>query len=288
MTNVEIRMTNEVRNPNDEIACREFLPSSFELRHSSFFRHADFVIVALCLLACGLIVAAIAGCNHGSTGIGNEQLLIAGVEVPKVDEPPSQLREQMIGLDPESTAFKEQQFKVLVAWDAIRRREGVDGFQQVVPAGKVAEPAVDHACVDQATGKVAFRALVCWNPTCPGRGKGGGPALFVKEWDTAKAGADGKVAWIPPRFAGTQEELTKFFIKCPHCGQAHGVAYYDPPEVVLRRRQLEEELRTARVARRQARDSGGQAPQDQRTPSQVMREINALPKLYLVPESGAQ
>jgi hypothetical protein len=39
MTNVEIRMTKEVRNPNDET-----VGSSFGLRHSSFFRHSGFVI----------------------------------------------------------------------------------------------------------------------------------------------------------------------------------------------------------------------------------------------------
>src|SRR5437867_11550257 len=40
MTNDEARMTKEARNPNDETQLVIF----FELGHSSFFRHSDFVI----------------------------------------------------------------------------------------------------------------------------------------------------------------------------------------------------------------------------------------------------
>jgi len=47
MANDEIRMTNEVRNPNSEAPQHGCALSSFELRHSSFCRHSGFVIPLL-------------------------------------------------------------------------------------------------------------------------------------------------------------------------------------------------------------------------------------------------
>ena len=237
---------------------------------------------ALGLLGCVLIAAGAGGCNRGNAHTRGEQSLVPGVDLPRVDESPSQLRQQMVGLNPESAPFKELQFKVLVAWDKIRRQVGVDGYREVLPPNTTAE----SACVDQATGKIAFRALVCWNPNCPGRGKGGGPPVFVKQWTSATVGENGKLVWTPPARPADplQENLTQYFIRCPYCDQSFGVAYYDPPEVVLRRRQLDEELRAARLLRRKARDSGEMPPSHQRPPSDIMKEMSEQPKLFLVPE----
>jgi len=50
MTNVEIRMTKEVRNPHADVTYGKPKVSSLWFRHSSFFRHSGFVILAcLCL-----------------------------------------------------------------------------------------------------------------------------------------------------------------------------------------------------------------------------------------------
>jgi len=46
MTNDEIQMKNEVRNPNVEVRCAKRKLSSFRLRHSSFCCHSGFVILA--------------------------------------------------------------------------------------------------------------------------------------------------------------------------------------------------------------------------------------------------
>ena len=133
---------------------------------------------------------------------------------------------------------------------------------------------------DPETGKTMWRARVCNNPDCAGDGNGG-PRVFVTPIANPPLLADGsldKQRWdrMAPGYGSK--------IACPVCNERHRIAEYDPAEVEERRSKLKEQLDAARHARREARDRGETFPPERRTPADIMREMDALPRLYLMSE----
>ena len=115
-----------------------------------------------------------------------------------------------------------------------------------------------------------MRALSCSLPDCPGKGEDGQPYLFCR----ASSGSHGK----------SSEARGDSTVNCPACGRGEGVRHYEPPQALVRRELLEEELRAARAARRAAKQAGQPMPTDHRTPAAIMQDLSNLPKLYLLPE----
>jgi hypothetical protein len=172
--------------------------------------------------------------------------------------------------------FDKWRLKALIKLDAIRRREGIAGFEQE----PVQKTPSQQAVVDPTTNQIAWRAFTCWNPECLGKGKGGGPVAFAMKWEHASIGPGGKVVWRTL----SEKELPPA-ITCPVCGLADFIQYYDEPEAELRREQLTAELARSRQIRAEAETAGRLVPAGVRTPTEIMRELNELPKLFLLPQS---
>ena len=143
---------------------------------------------------------------------------------------------------------------------------------------RTTDPGVPF-CVDSETGKTMWRAMVCKNPDCAGDGNGG-PRVFVTPINNPPLLADGSLnrqAW--DRMAiGYMSKIV-----CPGCNSGRFVAEYHPVEVEQRRAELKEQLAAARHARQEAHENGETFPPSRRTPADIMRELDALPRLYLVP-----
>ena len=222
------------------------------------------------------ILGLLGGCRGGEETSAKDGWL-PDVPLPEVAESQEDVQAQLREVERGSNQFHELMFKKRILEDLIRRQVGVEGHQQV----EMAATNKGTACVDPQTGRIAFRALTCLNPDCPGRGKGGGPHLFVYETEEASIGPAGEVVWstkpLPPEaeFPG---------IACPACGQVIFVRYYEPPEVILRRQALEKELREVREARQEARQANQPVPANLRTPNEIMVEMAELPKLFLIKE----
>lgn len=197
------------------------------------------------------------------------------IPIPVVLENPDEIRVEMQKHDPGSQQFEDARLKLLIKLDEIRQREGVEGFQQ----SPIEQTRSQMAFVDPQTQQISWRAMTCYNPLCPGRGKGDGPLLFVKRWDNASIGPDGNVVW---RLLDSGAEQPP--ISCPACGDSSFVQPYDQPEVELRRRQLTQELADVRRKRAETRQAGLPMPVDLRPPRDIMIELDELPKLFLVPQ----
>jgi hypothetical protein len=237
------------------------------------------VAVALLLLALGGL--PVAGCSCTDTEI-QEKLPSLATELPEVHETPDEIRTEMILHERLSAEFKQLQLKLMVANHKIVEREGVEGHRQV-PVPKTSEI---NAYVDPQSGNIAWRAWTCYNPECSGRGKGGGPLIFVKKWNNARIGEERKVVYdlIQLTEDEEKEQRSKPPIICPSCGRVVFLAPYDSPAAELRRRQLNDELREVRAARDRARASDEPYPPSLRTHSEIRQEIQELPKLFLVPD----
>ena len=150
------------------------------------------------------------------------------------------------------------------------------------------EPAGEHEyfldedpgasfCVDPRTGNVAWRAMVCDNPNCSGR-LDGKPHVFTHPVDDPPLTADGRInhgAW-------DRMSIAHFYsLKCPACGDNKQLHEYDPPQVAERRQLLLDQLAAARAARRKIRHSGQPLPTGIRSPSDIMRDLSSLPKLFI-------
>ncbi|MCE9551768.1 MAG: hypothetical protein K8T91_00090 [Planctomycetes bacterium] len=173
--------------------------------------------------------------------------------------------------------FDAWRLKALIKLDQIRRLEGVEGFQQT----PVEKTGSQQGVVDATSKKIAWRASTCWNPTCLGKGKGGGPLVFVKQFENASIGPDGNVKWRTLK----DDELPSA-LACPVCGLVEFVRPYDEPEVEIRRKKLTEELSESRRIRAEAEAAGQLVPAGVRTPTEIMKESTQLPKLFLVPDGG--
>lgn len=229
------------------------------------------------LVAIGMLVS-LAGCSRPATVERAPGPVVSPqVELPKVTESVEQIKAELKKHEPFSPPFEAERLKLLVLWDEIRKREGVEGFQT-----PPLQPSKDQGgCIDPATGQIAWRAMTCYNPDCPGRGKGGGPLLFVRPNKTMSIGPEGKIV-----ISGEQDIAEPDKCVCPACGSGGFVAAYDPPESFVRNRQLDDEMRTIARAYHEAEASGQPIGVAGRTPAEVMTEKAELPKLYLAPEPG--
>jgi len=203
--------------------------------------------------------------------------VVPTITMPHVTETPDQIKAEMKKHEAFSPKFEEQRLKLLVLWEEIRKREGVEGF--VTPP---LTPSNDLAgCIDPATGQIAWRAMTCYNPECMGRGKGGGPLLFVRPNKAMVLGADGKI------FITKDEDIAEpDKCLCPACGSGGFIAAYDPPESFIRNRQLDEEMRKIAAVYHEAERTGKPVELVGRTPHEVMTNKAELPKLYMSPQPG--
>jgi hypothetical protein len=236
--------------------------------------------LALASLGCLLLF----GCSRGDVDTPQRHVPEENSNLPVVAESLEDIRAQMAGLirveneryviaSPEE--FESWRLKALIKLDEVRRREGVDGFTQA----PVEKTGSQHGVVDAESRKIAWRASTCWNPTCLGKGKGGGPLVFVRSWENAWIDTDGRLKWKTI----TEPESTPP-TACPVCGRLEFVQPYDLPDVEIRRRQLGDELSNARRIRAEREAAGQLVPAGVRTPTEIMKETAQLPKLFLVPE----
>jgi hypothetical protein len=135
------------------------------------------------------------------------------------------------------------------------------------PTAAYAPPPM--ANYDQATGRWTWPAFQCRNPAC--KAQTGKPLLFACEIPGVTLGDDGNPVFPPDTATGGAT--------CPRCRQQN-VYVHTLPEVAARRAELEAELAASRAARQQGTAASGQ----HRPPQEIMDEISALPKLYLVEE----
>lgn len=152
--------------------------------------------------------------------------------------------------------------------------------ERVASAGQNAVLAHDYrqaAYYDAASGKLAWEALTCHNPDCASQQQSE-PLLFVKVNPHVRVDEQGQVVFSEQarRAAGGLSRE-----HCPVCNRFKFVRPYLPPEVVARRQQLHTLKQAVRVIRRQAKASGTAIPADLRTPTDIDRELAALPAVYL-------
>lgn len=230
------------------------------------------------LLGMVCLIAA-TGCPRSETPTPSTDNLTEKVSLQLPDVPekytPQQIKAAMENLEPFSQPFEQERLKLLVVWERIRLREGVEGFSP-----PPLQPSKDQtAYADPQTGQIAWRALTCFNPKCPGTGKGGGPLLFVRPYKNTFLGPDGKLVMGP----GDDSDLEKPCV-CPACGLTDFIRTYDPPESELRSRQLAQEMQSIYQVLHEAEKSGQVAQFPGRTPTEVITNKSELPKLFLVPD----
>lgn len=200
--------------------------------------------------------------------------------LPAVSESPEQIRSQMATIaEPFSPQFEENRLKLTVVLDQIRKQQGVEGFQD-----RQSEPEFSNspsAFVDTKSGRVGWRALTCWNPQCTGQGRGGGPLLFTREFSYVTAGPDGKLAIGNADMA----EMMKP-VYCPACRSDKYIRPYELPESMVKERELKVQLDRSYAAYASAAKQGRPMPTDVRSPEEIIKDLNSLPKLYLVSEPG--
>lgn len=159
---------------------------------------------------------------------------------------------------------------------SLTANEAATPYRQIRIAGP---PAL--ARVDPRSGAIAWLALTCMNPTCQGKGFGGEPYLFADVTSGATVGADGEVAAPPP--ASVEYEVPLH--ACPVCGASgEAIAPYDPPDIRVRLMELQTELENARALRSAAEQAGRPSAAPLRPPTEIMKDISNLPRVYLVPE----
>jgi len=231
-----------------------------------------FLWISICLLI---------PCRHASQAAENRDRAAVAENVadplPDVDESLEDIRSHLTKWERGTPQYEAWRIKALIKLDPIRQQEGVEGLSQVV----VDQEASDIAVVHGDPGRIAWRALTCWNPACLGKGKAGGPVLFVHPLKHASLGTDGKLRW---RTLDEKELSAMSPVVCPVCAMPGHVRPYDTPQVELRRQQLTEEMEAARKVRAQAAEDKKLVPAGGRTPSEIMRDLSQLPKLYLVPD----
>jgi hypothetical protein len=172
--------------------------------------------------------------------------------------------------------FDDWKLKALIKLDDVRRREGVAGFAQK-PVDKTSSQS---GAFDPASNQIAWRAFTCWNPSCLGSGKAGGPLMFVVERENAVI-ENGKLKYRTL----TDKEQSAAAV-CPKCSRLEFVQPYDEPAVEMRRKELTEELSNAREVRAKCEAEGKLVPATVRPPTEIMKESDQLPKLFLLKEGN--
>lgn len=206
----------------------------------------------------------------------------AAVQLPEVTETPDEIRAQMKKLTSDqqrgTPEFEDLRLKLMVANDKIIQREGVEGYRTC----PVERTTSMRASVDPQTGEIAWRGMTCYNPDCPGRGKGGGPLMFVDKSPHVHIDANNQVVFDYVEIKPLVDDKPP--VVCPSCGRVEFLEFYCSAETEVRRRQLYQELNDVRAARGKAHAAGAPEPSGLRTVTEIIREIEELPKLFLVPK----
>jgi hypothetical protein len=105
---------------------------------------------------------------------------------------------------------REQLFERTIAVDTLYLTE--DGREIIAPGNR------EGAIVDPKTGKLAWAALTCGNPKCPGEGKNGRPYVFAWPHPFVVANPDGTLGMRQPE---SQSDFDLFDAyaetTCPAC-----------------------------------------------------------------------
>jgi len=229
---------------------------------------------AFCLLTI-LCTFLITSCSHKDDSNSPDSVIAPHEALPEVTASPEQIRAEMVKIEPFSSDFEKKKLELLVAWEKLRKANGIEGFRESGSESGLSQSAY----VDSATGRLAWLAHTCFNPVCPGIGKGGGPYLFVIELPNLKLGADGKLSIGTPDMSDPRPYV------CPACGKSQFIRPYELPETILRQKELAKELDKAYLAYRNASGSS-QLPTKVRSPLEIMTDVSKLPKLFIVPEPG--
>lgn len=236
---------------------------------------------AVCFLSVALFLV-VGGCwsSKGTPPVVPIDSASKKPEPPVVSQTLEQVRQEMSRFDNFSPEFDEGRLKMAVLQDKARREHGVEGFQQHEPPS-TAEYTSPTAVADPKTHRVAWRALTCCNPQCTALGREGGPFLFSIEYSWITVGPDGKINVGAPNAAEMNRP-----VYCPVCKSNGYIRFYDTPETAVREKALRDELKSSYSAYAEASQAGRPMPADVRTPDQVVKEIESLPKVYLVSEPG--
>lgn len=201
------------------------------------------------------------------------------VTLPTVTQSLSEVRAEMAGLAKFTPAFDGCVLKMAILQDARRKENGVEGYSELEPLTATCNaPAVAGR---PGSRRVAWRALTCFNPACRAVGRGGGPFLFTIEYSWVTVDRDGAVRIGEPNI----EELNRRHV-CPACGSGEYICPYELPQTIVRERQLREQLKKANDAIAEAILKKKSTPTGIRMPKEIMAEIESLPRLYLVSQSG--
>jgi hypothetical protein len=138
-----------------------------------------------------------------------------------------------------------------------QERELPQVFLTVKSNKRIVAPGDQRVFVDKATGELAWPALACENPQCPGRSSAGEPFLFVAPDPTIVAKPDGTIGVDPA--LDTKPNLLLGF--CPKCLEIRHreaetdedrtrYARYVKPYVLPETQKRREELAQARQKRK--------------------------------------
>jgi hypothetical protein len=212
----------------------------------------------LCSILAGLAIA-ISGCCFG-----------------EAKRSPEELRAEMATQEPFSTEFETNRTQLVAAVNDAT----ISGIQGYVPVTSDQAPPAQvgsqTAFVDPSTGKVAWRALACFNPQCAGNGKGG-LVMLAKPYSNLRAGSSGELIVAPPNMEEYRVQPT-----CPVCGKSEYIRPYETPEATKRRHELEAELRASYAAYAKAAKSKIR-PEGVRSPETIMNDLASLKNIFLVP-----
>jgi hypothetical protein len=75
-------------------------------------------------------------------------------------------------------------------------------------------------------------------------------------------------------------------VNCPACKSDKYVRPYDLPEAIVRERELRAELNKTYAAYGKAAEKNLPMPSGLRPPGDIMKDLQALPRLFLVAEPG--
>lgn len=134
------------------------------------------------------------------------------------------------------------------------------------------------ANVEGSSADLAWPALTCILEDCPGEGKDGQPFLFFFKVPGTRIDEYGNIVW--PKVARKERDRK---LLCPACGRLKGIRSYEPPEVKKRKEELAEELRRSRAAFQAVRE-GRLNTMEHRTPTEIMKDMEDLPIVYLAEE----
>ncbi|MCG8586645.1 MAG: hypothetical protein MI757_18235, partial [Pirellulales bacterium] len=102
--------------------------------------------------------------------------------------------------------------------DIFKRRQQVETLYLTEDGRHIIRAGIDRAIVAPDTGKLAWKAWQCENPSCPGRNPDGSPLLFPWPDHLLYAKEDGTVGMRQPSTEEDFEKDENYGVqKCPEC-----------------------------------------------------------------------